>query len=311
MSSAAPLTVEGWGSALPTSADQPGAPTAAPGAEAPDVSQLIVDAAKRGDPLEAGRLLMSAAEAGRAPTQEDYQAVVIGCMNIADLDRAESWLSLLEVAGGVVTSELIRSMFDVTWSRRRSDGWPVSPRVASWWFRRLYLERKLALSSATLMRILACLTKAAEAEEVELWVQAFAQMGVEHTQAMLELVVNACVRAGQDEKAMRWAQLAFAVCIRSLREEGGLENPEALGRSGVALSDNFVRSLRGAGGLAEDGSAAVGGGAPHPPSYTPQGFEISSTGGSMWEDVALPEDACLCGIALCSGLECYGTALEA
>lgn len=282
------------------------------GPEHSDVSQMIVDAAKRGDPLEAGRLLMTAAQAGRVPTQEDYHAVIIGCMNIADLDRAEGWLNLLDVAGGVATSELIRSMFDVVWSRRRSEGWPVTPKIASGWFLRLYLDRKLTLSSGIVMRILACLTKAAEAEEVEMWVQALAQMGVELTQTMLELVVNACVCAGQDERAMRWAQLAFALCIRTLRENGGLDNPEALGRSGVALSDNFVHVLRSAGGpMEEQGTgAAVPSGEAHHVSYTPQGFEIASTGGSMWEDVVLPEDAGLCGLALCSGVNCDGSVLE-
>lgn len=124
------------------------APSSVSGSGRLSVSGSIVAAAKRGDPIEVGRLLMDAARDGRATTQEDFDAVVVGCVNIGDLDRADSWLHLMQLAGGSVSESLVRKMLRTLWARRRVER-EVSARQISHWFLRLYFEDRVPITSAT------------------------------------------------------------------------------------------------------------------------------------------------------------------
>lgn len=201
------------------------------------VSRSIVAAAKRGDPIEAGRLLMDAARDGRAPVQQDFDAVIIGCANIGDLDHAESWLNLMRLAEGVVSEELVRMMLKVLCARRRvgREEWPLSAKQISRWFLRLYREDRMPLSYHAVLRLLSFLAKEGKADEAELWVHCVAGRGVEPTHAMLELVIVACVNADDDERAIRWSDRVVSSVLRTLRESGGANDAAALNRLGIAL----------------------------------------------------------------------------
>jgi len=201
------------------------------------VSMSIVAAAKRGDPMKAGRLLMDAARDGRAPLQQDFDAVVIGCTNIGDLDHAESWLHLMRLAGGAISDELVRMMLKVLCARRRErrEEWPLSAKQVSRWVLRLYVEDRMPLSSDAVLRLLSYLSKECEASEAELWVQCMARRGVEPTHRMLELVVAACVNADDTERAIRWSDRIVSSVLRTLRESGGTNDADALTRLGIVL----------------------------------------------------------------------------
>lgn len=49
---------------------------------------------------------------------------------------------------------------------------------------------------------------------------------------MLELVTAACIKANDDDAAVRWGQASFSVAIRSLRDG---DDSEALSRSGIVI----------------------------------------------------------------------------
>lgn len=180
------------------------------------MSESIVAAAKRGDPIEAGRLLMDAARCGRSPAQEDFEAVVIGCAYVGDIDRAESWLHLLRLAGVVVSHGLVRSMMKTLSTRRRVEAWPLSVRGVSRWFLRLYFENRLPLSPAAVRYMLGHLARNGEAEEAELWAQSVTQRGQELTCEMMDLVYEAYVNAGEDDDAMQWAHMASSRRLRDI-----------------------------------------------------------------------------------------------
>mmetsp|Transcript_106526 Transcript_106526/g.308269 ORF Transcript_106526/g.308269 Transcript_106526/m.308269 type:complete len:372 (+) Transcript_106526:107-1222(+) len=220
------------------------------------VGRRIISAAKRGDPIGAARLLLDAARRGRAPTQGDYEAVVVGCANIGDLERAEAWLELMRLAGAEVRVDLARSMLRTLRARCRArpQNWPLSARSSSQWLRGMCHDRKLPLSPALVLGVLSFLATAREAEEAERWVLCLEGHGMEPTATMIELLIDACIRAGDDEKAMRWGQVGIGMSMAALMERSASEQLE-VNSFGAVVSGNLM-FLPGA-GRAVDGESPL------------------------------------------------------